>query len=502
MKKNLLLASIIVGVLILGVITSCKKDNPKPTGLSGITLIKDTLKINVGDTRSINLTLTPSNFDKTALVWHSSDNTIVSVDNNGLLTAISEGEAIITVTNQTATITSVCLVSVLPKLKGIALSKDTIQINAGDVKTVNVTLTPLTSDKSTLVWKSSDTTILSVSNGGIITAKKPGGVIVSVRNQNGTLTAFCLVSVLPKLKGIALTKDTVQMNAGDVKSINVTLTPLNSDKSTLVWQSSDTTILSVNNTGVVTAKKQGVAIVSVRNQDATLTAFCLVSVAPKIDDLTIGLIAYYPFNNSGLDQSGHGNNGTVYNISSVPDRHGNLNAAYHFDGYTSYITVPDNPQLRLSNTDFTLSAWIKLETYNTYYGSVIFGKRYTGLNNGWTMTVGGQAASPIGSINFGPGGGAINATGSSIISLNQWVMVTCIYTLATQQLSIYVNGVLDVTATNILPANSSITALMYIGKDDPSVPANGYFFQGSMDEMRIYNRAINNTELQNLYTNY
>src|SRR5260221_7316437 len=219
MKKNLLFVSIIAGLLILGNLVSCKKDAPTPPALTAITLSKDTLKINVGDTKSINITLTPSNFDKTKIVWHSSDNTIVSVDNNGLLTAISEGEAIITVTNQTATITSVCL-----------------------------------------------------------------------------------VSVLPKLKGIAVTKDTVQMNAGDVKSINVTLTPLNSDKSTLVWKSSDTTILSVNSTGIITAKKQGDAIVSVRNQNATLTAFCLVLVAPKIDDLTIALIPYYPFNDSSLDQ--------------------------------------------------------------------------------------------------------------------------------------------------------------------------------------------------------
>lgn len=497
MKKLLLFASIIAGVLILGNLASCKKDEPKPPSLSGITLIKDTLKINVGDTRSINLTLTPANFDKTALVWHSSDNTIVSVDNNGLLTAISEGEAIITVTNQTATITSVCLVSVLPKLKAIALTKDTILINAGEVKTVNVTLTPLNSDKSTLVWKSSDTTILSVSNTGIITAKKQGGAIVSVRSQNGALTTFCLVSVLPQLKAIALSKDTVQMNAGDVKSINVTLTPLNSDKSTLVWKSSDTTILSVNNTGIVTAKKQGVAIVSVRNQDATLTTFCLVSVAPKIDNLTIGLIAYYPFNDSGLDASGNGNDGTLNNISSVPNRFGKANAAYHFDGSTSYISVPDKPALRLGNTDFTLNVWIKLDSYNPSYASSIIGKRFAGINNGWLWAINGPFNTPNGAVYFGPGGGNADAIGNIVLGTGQWYMVTCIYTLANSQLSIYVNGVLDQTVSNILPANASVAATLYIGKDSPT---NGYFFQGSMDELRMYNRAINISELQKLYT--
>ncbi|MDB5135183.1 MAG: 5-Nucleotidase domain protein [Mucilaginibacter sp.] len=412
MKKFLLLAFIIVGAL-----ASCKKEDPKPADLTAITLSKDTLKMNVGDTKSISFTLAPSTYDKTKLVWQSSDNTIISVDNSGL-----------------------------------------------------------------------------------ITAKKEGQAIVSVHNPSGTVTTFCLVSVLPELKAITLSKDTLKMNAGDVKNVNFTLTPLGYDKTALVWHSSDSTILTVSNSGAITAIKEGEAIVSVRNQGATITSFCLVSVAPRIDNLAVGLIAYYPFNDSGLDASGHKNDGTVFNISSAPNRHGNANSAYHFDGSTSYISVADKQELRLNNTDFTINAWINIETYNSYFGSIIFCKRLTGADNGWAMSVGGDAANPIGSINFGPGGGSINATGNKIIPLNQWLMVTTIYKAATSQLSIYVNGVLDNTSAVYSP-NSSINSLMYIGKDDPSVPDNGYFFQGSMDELRIYNRAINPDELQKLLIN-
>jgi hypothetical protein len=412
MKKFLLLAFIIVGAL-----ASCKKEDPKPADLTAITLSKDTLKMNVGDTKSISFTLAPSTYDKTKLVWQSSDNTIISVDNSG-----------------------------------------------------------------------------------VITAKKEGQAIVSVHNPSSTVTTFCLVSVLPELKAITLSKDTLAINAGDVKNINFTLTPLAYDKTALVWHSSDSTILTVNNSGVITAIKEGEVIVSVRNQGATITSFCLVSVGPRIDNLTVGLIAYYPFNDSGLDASGHKNDGTVFNISSASDRHGNVNAAYHFDGFSSYISVPDKQELRLNSTDFTINAWINIETYNSYFGSIIFCKRRTGADNGWAMSVGGDAANPIGSINFGPGGGSTNATGNKIIPLNQWVMVTSIYKAATSQLSIYVNGILDNTSVVYSP-NSSINSLMYIGKDDPSVPDNGYFFQGSMDELRIYNRAINPDELQKLLIN-
>ena len=413
MKHLLLLSFIVITVAF----ESCKKHDPEPPKLTAISLSKDTTSLNVGDSKSIAFTLTPSDFDKTQLVWHSSDNSILSVDNTGKITGLREGVAVITITNQTATITTVCL-----------------------------------------------------------------------------------VYVLPQLKAIKMVKDTLQMHAGDVKAVNLILTPENSDKSTLVWKSSDTTILTVSSLGIITAKNEGQAIVSVTSQDGALIAFCLVSVAPKIDDLANGLIAYYPFNDSGLDASGNGNDGTLYNISSVPDRFGKANNAYHFDGYTSYITVPDKPSLRLANTDFTVNAWVKLEVNNSYYGSVIIGKRLTGGGNGWSMMVGGYAQSPIGTIVFGPGGGSNNAFGTRVVTLNQWEMVTCIYKAATMQLSIYVNGVLDNTTSSILPSNPLTNTLMYIGKDDPSVPANGYFFQGSLDEIRMYNRAISSDELQKLYT--
>jgi hypothetical protein len=64
-----------------------------------------------------------------------------------------------------------------------------------------------------------------------------------------------------------------------------------------------------------------------------------------------GLIAYWSLDNTGNDLSGNYNNGAVNNVTSVPDRFGEPNGAYHFNGYSSYIAVPDNQALRLANTD-------------------------------------------------------------------------------------------------------------------------------------------------------
>jgi len=223
------------------------------------------------------------------------------------------------------------------------------------------------------------------------------------------------------------------------------------------------------------------------------------TVQEQIDSLKVGLIAYYPFNNSGVDESGNGNNGYVYNITSVADRNGKPNFAYHFDGTTSYITVPDNAALRLANTDITLSTWIKLDAYGSSFGYNILTKHTTGSNNGWAWGITGAAATTKGVVTYGPGGLSVLATGTSVIPLNQWHMVTSVYKLAGQQLTIYVDGTLNTVSNNILSPNPAIITGLYIGRDDPSVPTNGYFLQGALDDLRIYGRALTATEVKKLF---
>jgi hypothetical protein len=211
--------------------------------------------------------------------------------------------------------------------------------------------------------------------------------------------------------------------------------------------------------------------------------------------LSYGLIAHWPFNGNGSDISGNSRTATVNNMVTTTDRFGNSASAYQFNGFSSYATVADHSALRLSNTDFTLNAWVKLNSYNLSYGSIIFSKHIVGVDNGWGWSVSGYSSNPLGVNFFGPGGGSVNAWGAASISLNSWHMLTTVYNDSTRRLSFYIDGVLDNTNTIQRP-NGTITTALHIGKDSA---LSDYFLHGSLDDLRIYSRAISSDEIQQLY---
>ncbi|MXV17923.1 LamG domain-containing protein [Hufsiella ginkgonis] len=212
--------------------------------------------------------------------------------------------------------------------------------------------------------------------------------------------------------------------------------------------------------------------------------------------LNNGLIAYWPFDNSGTDASGNGHTASLNNMTATYDRFGNPTGAFYFNGYNSYAQVSDAYSLRLNGTDFTMTGWVQLYSYNASYNSSIMSKRYSGANNGWFFGARGYLGAPTGQVIYGPGGGSANAFSSGSVGLYSWHMVTCTYDNTTGDLSIYIDGVLDNVTGSILTANGSITADLFIGMDSPT---GDYFLDGVMDDLRIYDRVITYSEIQELY---
>ncbi|MFD0750511.1 LamG domain-containing protein [Mucilaginibacter calamicampi] len=226
-------------------------------------------------------------------------------------------------------------------------------------------------------------------------------------------------------------------------------------------------------------------------------------VQPTTDSLKVGLIAYYQFNNSGVDSSGRKNDVSYYaNVTATTDRFGKANSAFSFNGTSSYLVVPDKPELRLNNTDFSLNAWVNLKEYRPSFGNNVLSKHVTGNDNGWAWGVAGLGSiTTVGIVTFGPGGSSVTERGTKAVGLNQWHMITSTYKVLTKEFTIYIDGELDIVIKNNFPSpNPDINANLYIGRDDPSASFDGYFVNGSLDDIRIYNRLLTPAQVKTLFT--
>jgi hypothetical protein len=215
---------------------------------------------------------------------------------------------------------------------------------------------------------------------------------------------------------------------------------------------------------------------------------------------TNGLIAHYPFNGNAYDQSGNNYNGTVNGATLTTDRFSNVNSAYSFNGSSDYIQVDDASALRLSGTDYTISVWFN-ETYlvNTEHQALISKRNpYTPAANldGWLLYI-DVLTTPMGKVGIVPAGYPNTcAYTADPITLNNWINVVEVYHSGTQIVETYMNGVLNNTTTGVLSPNNTTTLPLYIGSDKES---NSYFFNGKIDDICIYNRALTQQEITDLY---
>ena len=211
-----------------------------------------------------------------------------------------------------------------------------------------------------------------------------------------------------------------------------------------------------------------------------------VSQAP-----TKGLIAYYPFNGNALDKSGNNNTGMVKNgVTTDLDRFGNGCGALRFNGHDGFISVPNSSSLSSPVTEITICTWIKLESGSKF-------------SNKWlTIVCKGNLSKespdcPHYRLQSTPTTVSISTDFTELLNHNinfdQWYFYTMVYNGS--QVKIYLNDreIFNFSYSGRLVPNN---LPLEIGRD---VPGNLEILCGSLDDLRIYNRALTRTEVLSLY---
>ncbi len=226
-----------------------------------------------------------------------------------------------------------------------------------------------------------------------------------------------------------------------------------------------------------------------------------VTVRDTIYDVKDGLIAYYNFNGGNLnDSSGFGNNIVENYATPTTDRFGKANNAYLFNGSSCFMRVPNNNTLTPFN--ITIEAIFRIDGYYSGIcrGNEILSKGYPdGAAGNYLMRF--QDASPCsGSLDtnsvtlLGTSAGIGINSDTSKLHTGKWYQ--CVYTYDGKKARIYVDSKLKIEQNATLTYAPNFKDL-FIGRNgSTNYP---YYFNGAIDEIRIYNRALSANAINQLY---
>ena len=180
----------------------------KVVAVESVTLDKSSLELNEGETATLAATVKPDNASDKTVTWSSSKTSVATVDANGKVTAVAEGNATITAKagNKSATC-SVTVTKNVVAVESITLDKSSLELNEGETATLVATVKPDNATNKTVTWSSSRTSVATVDANGKVTAVAEGTATITAKA--GDKTATCTVTV--KKNG---------MNAGDPEGFN------------------------------------------------------------------------------------------------------------------------------------------------------------------------------------------------------------------------------------------------------------------------------------------
>ena len=279
----------------------------QPVLVSSIALSPTSVTLNPNGTYKFNVTVSPSNATNKGVTWSSSNTNVVSVDQNGNIKALKEGTAKIRVTAKDGSgkyaEASVTVESSKPTnilVTGVSLNASTVKMYVGQSYQLIHTIKPSNATNKGVTWSSSNTNVVSVSNGKIV-GKSSGKARITVTTNDGRYSAYTDVTVINRpssnssssskpssssssgssiSSSIDIIKDTIELNKGSEEKLEYKLSQDLTD-SIIIWKSSNTDVAVVKN-GIVTAISDGEATITATINGKDIKDTCKI-IVKKLD---------------------------------------------------------------------------------------------------------------------------------------------------------------------------------------------------------------------------
>ncbi len=236
---------------------------------------------------------TPFRPDNLNVMWVSSDNSIVTVDDKGVITGVKGGQAAVSVISEDGIKVASCTVTVREPVTSIQLDvhRVTTSLLTGTYQ-LTYTIEPKGEGVNRdVTWTSSAPDIATVSENGLVTFLKPGKATIVVKTIDGGISGnlidTCEFYINNPVTSVDLDYTDITLKMGEEFRLTALVLPEDASDKTVLWSSSDTNVATVNENGMVTAVNSGSATILCKSADSGETSMCNVTVYQPVTGVTI-----------------------------------------------------------------------------------------------------------------------------------------------------------------------------------------------------------------------
>ena len=256
-----------------------------PEPVTGIEVANDYqhMGLFVGGSGKIRYSVLPGNATNTNVTFKSLNEKVATVDANGVVTGVSEGNADIVITTEEGGFEAKCTVRVDGiDARGVERVGDkTVTMGLNQTSQLQVKITPSDTTNKNVQWTSSNNSVATVDSNGVVTSKNSGSTIITVTTHNGLKTEF-FIEVETPVTNITLNSNEINLNPGGTFKLDATVNPSNASNKNIKWISANESIATVDQSGNVAADVAGTTYISAVSADGKVVATCTVNVSKPV----------------------------------------------------------------------------------------------------------------------------------------------------------------------------------------------------------------------------
>lgn len=255
--------------------------------VKGVSIGKPEECMYVGDRFKPDVAIVPENALNRNYTLKSLDERVAALDDEGFVVLKSYGKARIQATTEDGGYSDVCEFDVYEHTVGIRFETEQARVRKGGRLTLAAVAQPEGKTDGRLVWSSSDGSVASVDEEGVVSGKSKGEAVITVTAVDGGYTAECRVRVYQPVTELRMDNRSVTVDTGEDIQLTATILPYDADNKSIVWSSDNPDVADVNGKGVVTGVKAGQTVIRATSEDEGISDFCVVTVNQPVTGVSL-----------------------------------------------------------------------------------------------------------------------------------------------------------------------------------------------------------------------